>query len=97
MKRKLRLLLLATVPLFIFVNVYQTYRYQTIQRSAALLASQQKSWLEENKRMIAGIAVLSAPERIEQIAKDKLKLTRHDMQPTLQIRLPGAGAHGREG
>lgn len=97
MKGKLRLLLLATVPLFVFVNVYQTYRYQTIERSVALLTSQQKSWLEENKRMIAGIAVLSAPQRIEQIAKNKLGLTRNDLQPTLQIRVPDSGRHGREG
>ena len=90
MKGKLRLLLLATVPFFVFINVYQTYRYQTVQRSIAALLSQQKNWLEENERIIAGVAVMGAPERIERIAKERLGLTRDDLRPSLQI-LPYQG------
>lgn len=88
MKRKLRLLLIATIPAFAFVNIYQTYTYQTLDQSVARLEGHEKSWLEQNKRIIAGIAVLNSPERIGQIASDKLGLKQNLLEPTLRVRVP---------
>jgi len=88
MSRKFRLLLIATIPVFVFVNIYQTYSYQRLDQSVALLESRQKNWLEHNKRIIAGIAVLSSPERIDQIAKDKLDLNQKPLEPSLRIHVP---------
>jgi cell division protein FtsL len=88
MNRKLRLLLIMTIPVFVFVNIYQTYSYQRLDQSVATLESQQKAWLEHNKRIIAGIAVLSAPGRIDEIARDKLNLRQNPLEPTLRIRVP---------
>lgn len=91
MNRKLRLLLIMTVPVFVFVNIYQTYSYQQLDQSVAKLENQQKAWLEHNKRIIAGIAVLSSPERISTIAKDKLDLKQEPLKPALRIRVPNQG------
>ena len=96
MNRKIRLLLVATIPIFVFVNVYQTYSYQKIDSQVTLLEARQQTWLEENKKTIAGIAVLTAPQRIEQIARDKLGMKRHDLDPVLRIRLSGS-KNGNDG
>jgi cell division protein FtsL len=88
MNRKLRLLLIITLPVFVFANVYQTYSYQQLDQTVAAFEDQQKAWLEHNKRIIAGIAVLSSPERINEIAKDKLGLVQKPMEPRLRIRVP---------
>lgn len=91
MKRTLRLLVIMTIPAFVFVNIYQTYRYQTVGQSVALLERHEKSWLEQNKRIIAGIAVLSSPARIDQIAAGKLGLKQRTLEPTLRVTAPGQG------
>lgn len=88
MSKRLRLLLIITIPVFVFINIYETYSYQQLDRSVVSLENQQKNWLEHNKRIIAGIAVLSSPERIDQIAKDKLGLKQRPLAPTLRIRVP---------
>lgn len=88
MNKRLGLLLIASIPAFVFINIYQTYSYQSLQQSVATLETQQKNWLEHNKRIIAGIAVLSSPQRIDQIAKDKLGLKQQTLGPTLRIRVP---------
>ncbi len=90
MKGKLRLLLLTTIPVFVFVNVYQTYTYQGIERQVSSLESQEQSWIEANKRITAGIAVLSAPQRIAEIAVNELGMKRHDDAPRLDLRVRAA-------
>jgi len=90
MRKILRLLLIASIPVFVFMNVYQSYLYQKLDRSVTNLESQEKAWLENNKRVIAGIAVLRSPARIDQIARDQLKLTQQLLDPVLRVRLPAA-------
>ena len=88
MRRTFRLLLIITIPAFVFVNIYQTYRYQTAGQTVTLLENHEKSWLEQNKRLIAGIAVLSSPARIAQIATSKLGLKQQGLEPTLRVTAP---------
>ena len=88
MSKRLRLLLIFTVPVFVFVNIYQTYSYQQVDRQVTALQTQQRNWLEHNKRIIAGIAVLSSPQRIDQIAQGKLGLKQRLLEPTLRIHVP---------
>ena len=94
MRRTFRLLLIITIPAFVFVNIYQTYVYQSVGQSVALLESHEKSWLEQNKRVVAGIAVLSSPARIDQIATSKLGLKQRILEPTLRVTAPPqSGSH----
>jgi hypothetical protein len=44
----------------------------------SVLEKEQKDWFEKNKKIIAGISVLRAPERIEKIARDELGLQKID-------------------
>jgi len=58
---------LAFLSLF-FLNTWQGFRYQELEREVAGLEQEQKNWLEKNKKAIAALAVLSSPERIKALA-----------------------------
>lgn len=59
-----------TLPIFIFLNVWQVFHHRQVRAEIASLEAEQREWLENNKRVLAGITVLSSPERIDKIAKD---------------------------
>ncbi|MDR1240077.1 MAG: cell division protein FtsL [Treponema sp.] len=80
-----------TIPLFLGLNAWQSSRYTSLEREISRLEDAQVEWIESNKRLIAGIAVLSSSERIEHIARNELKLERIAPEDVLQIRIAGGG------
>jgi cell division protein FtsL len=74
-KRALILIFL-TLPVFLFVNVWQVYRYKNLENTIEQLEEEQQEWVEKNKRLIAGIAVLSSPERLAKLAENDLELEK---------------------
>jgi cell division protein FtsL len=82
-----------TMPLFLALVVWQSTRYTDLEREIARLETAQEKWVEGNKRLIAGIAVLSSSERIENIARNDPELVRVKPEDILQIRIE-EGRHG---
>jgi cell division protein FtsL len=80
-----------TIPLLLGLNAWQASRYAGLEREIGRLEDAQTEWVESNKRLIAGIAVLSSPERIEHIAVKELELERIAPEDVLQIRIEGGG------
>jgi cell division protein FtsL len=88
MKRHLFLYFVAlTIPLFLGLTAWQSNRYAALQREIKRLEEAQAEWVESNRRLIAGIAVLSSPERIENIARKDLGLTKIEPEDVLQIKI----------
>jgi cell division protein FtsL len=88
MRRFILLYFLAlTLPLFLGVSVWQSKKYAVLQREVRGLEVIQEEWIESNKRLIAGIALFSSPDRIERIAAKELGLTRKQPEEILQIRI----------
>jgi cell division protein FtsL len=88
MRRFLLLYFLAlTLPLFLGISVRQSRKYAALQREVGSLEVIQEEWIESNKRLIAGITLLSSPDRIERIAAEELGLTRKQPEEILQIRI----------
>lgn len=91
MRRFVLLYILAlTLPLFFGVSLRQSGKYAALQREVRSLEVIQEEWVESNKRLIAGIALLSSPDRIERIAVEELDLTRKQPEEILQIRIEGS-------
>ena len=86
MKRKWLLVLICTVPLFVFMNVYQVYRYRAVKMEIRFLEAEQKDLLENNKRILAGIGVLKSPARIDKLASEDLGLEKVHSGKTIRIR-----------
>lgn len=75
-KRLLVFLCVLAVPIALFFNVWQSYRYAELSAEVNALEAEQREAFERNKRLIAGIAVLRSPERIARIAEEHLGLSR---------------------
>lgn len=66
--------LIVAVPLLFVANVWQSYRYVRLERELTGIQQEHLSLLEENKRLIVGIAGLRSPSRVRRIAEDDLSL-----------------------
>jgi cell division protein FtsL len=78
-----------TIPLVLGLNTWQSFRYRELEQELEQLESSQEKWVESNKRLIAGIAVLSSSERIEHIAVHDLGLVKKRPEDVLQVRIEG--------
>ncbi len=79
---------LAFIALF-FLNTWQGYRYQELEQEVENLELEQKDWLEKNKKVIAALAVLSSPERVEALAVDKLGLKPLKPEDVIKVSFKG--------
>ena len=94
-RRFLLLYVLAlTIPLFLALLIWQSNRYQNLEKELARLEQTQTEWIESNKRLIAGIAEYSSPRRIDEIARNELGLRKIAPEYSLQVRIMGGLEHG---
>lgn len=87
LKRVLLYIWVITIPLFFALNAWQSARYFQLSEEVERLEKVQRDQIEQNKRLVAGIAVLSSAERIEKIAKDELLLKKKGPQEIMQIHI----------
>jgi len=76
-----------TIPLFLGLLVWQSNRYQNLEKELNRLEQTQEEWLQSNKRLIAGIAEYSSAQRIEDIAKNQLDLQKIRPESLLQVKI----------
>jgi hypothetical protein len=76
-----------SIPLFLGIIAWQSARYAGLERETRRLEAVQEDWVENNKRLVAGIAVLASSERINHIALYDLGLSRIRPEDVLQIRI----------
>jgi hypothetical protein len=76
----------------LFLNTWQGYRFERLKRDVQLLESEQRDWLEQNKKLVAALAVLSSPERIERIAVRQLGLKKLERSGLATIVVPREGS-----
>lgn len=76
MKRSLVVLLVISVPVLLFANVFQAYRYGRLEREIRELEVEQLELIEENRRAILAISVLTSPARVGELATESLNLER---------------------
>ncbi len=88
MKRFLTLVFILSIPVFVFVSVYQYYAYTALQDEVVRLEEVQEEKFEKNKRTVAGIAVFNSPQRIVKLAREVLGLLPIEPGKTIQIRIP---------
>jgi len=91
-KRILAVLFIISVPLLLLATVRQTAQYQTLRTEALRLESLQKDWIEQNRKLLAGISVLSARARVDEAARDALGLTPVRPEGILRIKIQETGS-----
>jgi cell division protein FtsL len=86
-RRYIALTCIIVLPVALFLNVWQSFRYETLEREVGQLEEEQRDMIEENKRLIAGIAVLRSPARIQSLAESELELERGFPARTVYVRI----------
>jgi hypothetical protein len=94
MNRKWILFCAATLPLFLLATVVQAIQYQDLQRDVAVKERQQDDWVEKNKKALAGVTVLSSPQRIETLAENDPGLQIVGADRTVKVRFQAAKREG---
>lgn len=84
------IILIALVPALFLANVWQSYRYVRLDRSLSQIQREHLALIEENKRLIVGIAGLRSPDRIREIAGEDLGLSPLRADQVRRIDLGGA-------
>jgi cell division protein FtsL len=75
----------------LFLNTWQGYRFERLKRDVQGLEAEQRDWLEQNKKLVAAVAVLSSPERIQRIAEGDLALRKLEHSARVTVLVPGEG------
>ena len=78
-----------TIPFFLGIAAWQSVRYTELDTNVRRLEAVQEDWVGSNKKLIAGIAVLSSSSRIEQVAIHDMKLSKMRPEDILQVRIEG--------
>ena len=78
-----------SIPFFLGIAAWQSVRYNELDKNVRRLEAVQEDWVENNRKLIAGIAVLSSASRIEQVAVHDLELSKMRPEDVLQIRIDG--------
>lgn len=84
---KLLIFMALSLPLFVFLNVAQSYDYEKRLREVKAMEAQQKEWVEKNKQVIAGITVLSSPDRISRLAEEDLDLELLNSDKVIKVNI----------
>jgi cell division protein FtsL len=74
-----------SLPLTLGAVIWQSARYSALKNEVKALATQQEEWVDNNKRVITDIAVLSSSARIETFAKSNLALEKKPPEDVLQV------------
>ncbi|MDR1507166.1 MAG: cell division protein FtsL [Treponema sp.] len=89
MKKLFFYFMVLTIPLLLGLVSWQSARYGDLERELERLEKSQQEWAENNKRLIAGISLLSSPDRIEHIARDELGMEKKRPEDVLLIHIAG--------
>ena len=89
--------LILSIPALLGLTAWQSSRYGDLERELKKLEKTQEEWVENNKRLIAGITLLSSPDRIEHIARNELGLQKKRPEEVLQISITETTAPAETG
>jgi cell division protein FtsL len=74
MQKAVLVLLIVLAPVLFVANVWQAYRFDRIEGHLRTVEREHLRILEENKRLIVGIAGLRSPARVRELAEKDLGL-----------------------
>ena len=75
------------VPLLFALNAMQAARYMKVQSEVKALEQKQVELVEENKRLITDISLLSSGERIGKIAEEELGMRKAESEEIVRVEM----------
>lgn len=91
MKKLILIVLVVFVPVLLFMNVWQSFRYWEVEREIQELEQVQIEVFQKNKLAVAGIGYLHSPFMIDEVARDSLGLEKSEPGQAIHVRIERSG------
>ncbi len=80
-------LLAAAIPLLLIFYAVQTRRYAELSREISELETKQERLVEQNKKLVGEISLLSSTDRIEKIASEELGMHKAESEDIVRVEM----------
>ncbi len=81
-----------SVPGLLIVDGIHARKYTDLEKQVAELERKQRDLIEQNKKLITDISLLSSSDRIEEIAKDKLGMRQAESDEIVRVEMKDRAA-----
>ena len=89
-KKKLLLCLLAlAIPVMLYLYAVQAKRYTDLEKDLRDLERKQAELIEQNKKLVSDISVLSSADRIEKLALEDLGMHKAQAEDIVRVEMTG--------
>lgn len=80
-------LLAAAIPALLIAYAVQTKRYADLSREISELEAKQERLIEQNKKIVSDISLLSSTDRIEKIATEELGMHKAESEDIVRVEM----------
>lgn len=82
-------ILVLTIPFMLIMYAMQARQYSRLTSEIKDLERKQEKLIEENKKLVSDIAVLSSADRIEKIAVEELGMHKAEAEDIVRVEMTG--------
>ena len=79
----------AAVPSLLILEGVQARRYENLSDEVSRLERKQETLVEDNKKKVTDISLLSSSDRVEKIAENELGMHKADTDDIVRIEMKG--------
>ncbi|MCQ2611160.1 MAG: cell division protein FtsL [Treponema sp.] len=76
------------IPALLILNAMQAQRYHDIEKEVHALEVKQAALVEENKKLITDISILSSAQRIGKVAEEQLGMHKAETKDIVRVDMP---------
>ncbi|MGN0730125.1 cell division protein FtsL [Treponema sp.] len=76
-----------SIPGLLILNGIQAGKYRDLKKEVSALEKKQEKLIEENKKLITSISVLSSSDRIETIAENDLGMRKAETEEIVRVEM----------
>ena len=81
--------LVLSVPLMLFLYAMQAKQYTNLTKEVRALEQKQEKLIEDNKKLVSDIAILSSADRIEKMAVEELGMHKAEKEDIVRVEMTG--------
>ena len=78
-----------SIPMLLCLYAFQAKRYTDLTKEIKELEAKQERLIEDNKKLVGEISILSSAERIEQIAVEELGMHKAESDDIIRVEMTG--------
>ena len=82
-------LLALSIPVMLYLYAIQAKRYTDLEKELRSLERKQTELIEQNKKLVSDISVLSSADRIEKIATSELGMHKAQAEDIVRVEMTG--------